>query len=222
MSKKILKFVMVCCALIMAMGNIVTVFAKDNDEEFCNDSLKWEQLIQMVVEIKEENPEKSEEEIVIIISESIKERKNDSRGIADIWNVLTDSERKLVIRYPFDALKVNDAKNIATTETERKFGYNGLGDRSDAFRHGIWNAEMTIMIGEEKAELFATAHEDKDTSGMESDGHTKEEHKNMDLHNNSIGRRIGRQNPNLSKEQMADYIYELIHQDNSEFVWLNN
>ena len=52
---------------------------------------------------------------------------------------------------------------------------NGLGDRSDAFRHGIWNAEMTVLIGSEKAELFATAHEDKDTTGNESDGYTKDE-----------------------------------------------
>ena len=72
-----------------------------------------------------------------------------------------------MIRYPFDALKVNKAKEIATKQTERKFGKNGLGDRSDAFRHGIWNAEMTVLIGSEKAELFATAHEDKDTTGNE-------------------------------------------------------
>lgn len=59
-----------------------------------------------------------------------------------------------MIRYPFDALKVNKAKEIATKQTERKFGKNGLGDRSDAFRHGIWNAEMTVLIGSEKAELL--------------------------------------------------------------------
>lgn len=69
------------------------------------------------------------------------------RGIIDIWNALTDSEKKLCIRYPFDALKVNKAKNIATSQTEAKFGTNGLGNRSDAFRHGIWNAEMTVLIG---------------------------------------------------------------------------
>lgn len=50
----------------------------------------------------------------------------------------------------FAALKVNEDKNIATTQTENKFGSNGLGDRSDAFRLGIWNAEMTVLIGKEK------------------------------------------------------------------------
>ena len=117
---------------------------------------------------------------------------------------------------------MNTAKDIATKQTERKFGHNGLGDRSDAFRHGIWNAEMTILIGAEKAELFATAHEDKDASGVESDGHTKLEHKNMDLHNNSVGRQIGQENAELSEDEMADYIYQVIYQENSPFIWLND
>ena len=60
----------------------------------------------------------------------------------------------MCIRYPFDALKVNTAKNIAASQTEAKFGSNGLGDRSDAFRHGIWNAEMTVLIGKEKADII--------------------------------------------------------------------
>lgn len=225
MSKKILKFAIVCSTLIMIFGNIMTVSAKEIPvvKEGVNmDTLQWEKLIETIVRLKNENPTKSEEEIMNMIPESIRERAFNSKGVIDIWNVLTDSEKRLVVRYPFAALKVNDAKNIATEQTERKFGNNGLGDRSDAFRHGIWNAEMTIMIGAEKAELFATAHEDKDTSGLESDGHTKEEHKNMDLHNNSLGRRIGQENPNLSETEMADYIYELIYQENSEFIWLNN
>lgn len=225
MSKKILKFAIVCSTLIMIFGNIMTVSAKEIPvvKEGVNmDTLQWEKLIETIVRLKNENPTKSEEEIMNMIPESIRERVFNSKGVIDIWNVLTDSEKRLVVRYPFAALKVNDAKNIATEQTERKFGNNGLGDRSDAFRHGIWNAEMTIMIGAEKAELFATAHEDKDTSGLESDGHTKEEHKNMDLHNNSLGRRIGQENPNLSETEMADYIYELIYQENSEFIWLNN
>lgn len=50
-----------------------------------------------------------------------------NRSVIDIWNALTDSEKKLCIRYPFDALKVNTAKDIATSQTEAKFGVNGLG-----------------------------------------------------------------------------------------------
>lgn len=225
MIKKFYKVMAICCIWIMMFGNIKVVNAKATlleDRMFNFKTTEWEQLIETVKKIKSENSEKPANEVVKIISRVINSRNNNNRGITDIWNVLTNSEKKLVVRYPLAALKVNDAKNIATSQTELKFGYNGLGDRSDAFRHGIWNAEMTIMIGAEKAELFATAHEDKDTSGLESDGHTKEEHKNMDLNNNSVGRRIGLENSNFTEGQMADYIYEAIHQENTEFIWLND
>lgn len=144
------------------------------------------------------------------------------RGIIDIWNALTYSEKKLCVRYPFDALKVNTAKNIATSQTETKFGFNGLGDKSDAFRHGIWNAEMTILIGKEKAELFATAHEDKDVTGYESDGYPKTAHRDMDLHNNELGRHIGAENASVSEDEMADIIYREINSLSTQFIWLHD
>lgn len=116
---------------------------------------------------------------------------------------------------------MNTARNIATEQTERKFGYNGLGDRSDAFRHGIWNAEMTVLIGKEKAELFATAHEDKDVTGNESDGYPKTSHRDMDLHNNEVGRAIGEQNEKASEDEMADMIFQDINSETTQFVWLH-
>lgn len=223
MKKKLSK--LFCMSVVLCMLVSSNVFAQEEnltDSEVIDfEQSEFEKVIEEILQIQKSNPTITEEEILVIMDEKSDNTK-EVRGISDIWNALTDAEKKLCIRYPFAALKVNDARNIATEQTERKFGYSGLGDRSDAFRHGIWNAEMTILIGAEKAELFATAHEDKDTSGMESDGHTKEEHKKMDLHNNSIGRRIGKENQNLSEEQMADYIYELIYQEPSEFIWLND
>ena len=177
-----------------------------------------EELVRNIDQIKKDNAGLSEDEIINLIEKS---RKATSKSIIDIWNSLTESEKKLVIRYPFGALDVNTAKNIATTQTERMFGYNGLGDRSDAFRHGIWNAEMTILIGKEKAELFATAHEDKDVTGNESDGYPKAAHKEMDLHNNIVGRDIGESNNTLSQDQMAQYIFDNINSQNTNFIWLH-
>lgn len=179
---------------------------------------EFEQLINEIQVIKAEQPEYTEDMVQNILDEHHREFE---RGIADIWNVLTDSEKKLCIRYPFDALKVNTAKNIATSKTEAKFGFNGLGDRSDAFRHGIWNAEMTILIGKEKAELFATAHEDKDVTGNESDGYPKTAHRDMDLHNNEVGRRIGADNSHASEDDMAEIIYNEIISSSTQFIWLH-
>lgn len=190
---------------------------KPANELGCIERTEFEAIIERVIEIKQENTEASEAQILNIIEDETALQ----RGVIDIWNVLTESEKRLVIRYPFDALKVNDAKNIATSQTERKFGYNGLGDKSDAFRHAIWNAEMAILIGSTKAELFATAHEDKDVSGNESDGYPKIAHKEMDLHNNAVGRNIGEANSNLTEEQLADVIYDFILGDDTPFIWLH-
>lgn len=224
MKKYIAKIVGLCLVCGAIFGNGVITYAADGQtsiEELQVEEDKWEQLIEVIENLKQENPNASEEQIAGILNGMARTRSIEMRGISDIWNALTNSEKTLVIRYPFDALKVNTAKNIATTQTEKMFGYSGLGDRSDAFRHGIWNAEMTILIGSEKAELFATAHEDKDTTGVESDGFQKEEHKNMDLHNNAVGRNIGVENLDASEEDIAMIIYNNIYSDETMFIWLH-
>lgn len=214
-------------ALVGTLGiaSPLTVFASNGNQKLTvSDSISqsaFEEMNNEIETIKSENPGLSKDEILELMdnrhSSSLEER-----GIIDIWNVLTDSEKTLCIRYPFDALKVNTARNIATEQTERKFGYNGLGDRSDAFRHGIWNAEMTVLIGSEKAELFATAHEDKDVTGNESDGYPKTAHRDMDLHNNEVGRAIGEENSERSEDEMADIIYQDIYSEETQFIWLHD
>lgn len=209
--------------LILTMIFSISAMASENNYEVGDligaEQSEFEQLINEIRVIKAEQPEYTENMVQHILDEHHREFE---RGIVDIWNVLTDSEKKLCIRYPFDALKVNTAKNIATSKTEAKFGFNGLGDRSDAFRHGIWNAEMTILIGKEKAELFATAHEDKDVTGYESDGYPKTAHRDMDLHNNELGRRIGAENACVSEDEMADIIYREINSSSTQFIWLHD
>lgn len=83
---------------------------------------------------------------------------------------------------------------------------------------------MTILIGKEKAELFATAHEDKDVTGYESDRYPKTAHRDrdMDLHNNELGRRIGAENACVSEEEMADIIYREIYSSSTQFIWLHD
>lgn len=220
--KKLFKVFSLMLVLIMAFP--FSVMASENNK-YNNDLLGAEEddfeiLIAEIQTIKDEHPEYTEEMILEEMNERHPELRN-SKGIVDIWNALTDSEKKLCIRYPFDALKVNTAKDIATSQTEARFGFNGLGDRSDAFRHGIWNAEMTVLIGREKAELFATAHEDKEVTGNEPDGFAKTAHRDMDLHNNEVGRRIGEENKGVSEDEMAEIIYQDIFSDITQFIWLH-
>lgn len=217
--KKMLK--MISLVLVLSMALSTTVLANDTDYDSGDlanaEQSDFEIMIERILSVKEEHPDFTEDEILEIMDDDSRV----TRGIGDIWNALTDSEKSLCIRYPFAALKVNEAKNIATAQTENKFGSNGLGDRSDAFRHGIWNAEMTVLIGKEKAELFATAHEDKDVSGNESDGYPKTAHRDMDLHNNEIGRNIGEKNKDATEDEMADLIYKEIYSETSQFIWLH-
>ena len=200
----------------------VSVFANENNYVGCDligvEESKFENLIEEIQNIETTHPEYTEEMIKNVLDER---HQRSGKGIIDIWNVLTDSEKKLCIRYPFDALKVNKAKNIATSQTEAKFGTNGLGNRSDAFRHGIWNAEMTVLIGKERAELFATAHEDKDVTGTESDGYPKTAQRDMVFHNNEVGREIGEKNKEASESEMADIIYQEIYSATTSFIWLH-
>lgn len=225
MSKKKLGLFILALSLCLSMK--IPVLAQENveiiDKSECMQSEEFENIIGEIQNIKSLHPEYSEDMILKIMNQNHPNTSKSGveRGIGDIWNALTDSEKKLCIRYPFDALKVNKAKNIATDQTTRKFGKNGLGDRSDAFRHGIWNAEMTVLIGKEKAELFATAHEDKDVSGNEADGYPKTAHRDMDLHNNEVGRNIGETNKGVSEDEMAEIIYQNIYSETTEFIWLH-
>lgn len=200
----------------------VAVFASENNYIACDligaEQSEFENLVEEIQNIKATHPEYKAEMVQNILDEH---HLRYGRGIVDVWNVLTDSEKRLCIRYPFDALKVNTAKNIATSQTEAKFEVNGLGDRSDAFRHGIWNAEMTVLIGKEKAELFATAHEDKDVTGNEPDGYFKVAHRDMDLYNNEVGRNIGENNIVVSENEMSDIIYQEIQSPITQFIWLH-
>ena len=225
MNKKKEGFIIII-ATVLTFGVPIQTWADSNDSLVSNDVVffderDFEGIVEQILNIKSEHPEWMEQQVEDAMDVNAPGKSAMRSGIIDIWNSLTDSEKKLVIRYPFDALKVNQAKNIATTQTETKFGVNGLGNKSDAFRHGIWNAEMTYLIGKTKAELFATAHEDKDVSGKESDGFLKTEHKNMDLHNNEVGRILAMQNPGLTEDAVANLIYSEVNKEKSSFIWLH-
>ena len=108
--KKSFKGIVAFCMALMIVCNVSVVHATESSvateaSQFSNE--EWEKLIDEIIKIKEENPDKSDEEIVNIISASVKARDVASREISDIWNALTDSEKTLCVKYPFAELKVN-------------------------------------------------------------------------------------------------------------------
>ena len=73
----------------------------------------------------------------------------------------------------------NEASNTASTT----FGDGEYGGRTDAFRHAFWNALMTAEINEDWAQRYGFAHESETPDGPD---------RNMDYHNNQVGRNEGR------------------------------
>lgn len=100
------KNLLLILALVGTLGiaSPLTVFASNGNQKLTvSDSISqsaFEEMINEIETIKSENPGLSEDEILELMdnrhSSSLEER-----GIIDIWNALTDSEKTLCIRYPF-------------------------------------------------------------------------------------------------------------------------
>ena len=91
---------------MMVLGNTMEVYEEQPiviSEQIVTSS-KMEKLVEMVLDIKDANPGKSEQEISDIVSKTLENERKETRGISDIWNVLTEAEKKLLIRYPVTAL----------------------------------------------------------------------------------------------------------------------
>jgi hypothetical protein len=97
---------------------------------------------------------------------------------------LNPKERQYVLSHPGHANAIRKSKAIAFAETQKVFGYNGMNDWSDAFRHCFWAAILARDIGYEGAIAFTSAHESPPNNPVVE--------RTMDLHNNFKGAEIGR------------------------------
>lgn len=119
--------IMLCSVMLIGTAPTIVCNASTGVSEIDGyNEERFQELVNIVVDLKLDI---KDEEMVFTILEEKAENNILRSSIGDIWNALTETEKKLLIKYPFDALKVNTAKNIATTQTEIKFGYSGLGDR---------------------------------------------------------------------------------------------
>ena len=72
---------------------------------------------------------------------------------------LTPEERKLISKYPAEALKAFLAKQKAESATTKRFKRDDESDESDAFRHFVWAGLLAKELGPEMAKKFLDAHE---------------------------------------------------------------
>ena len=123
--KKMLK--MISLVLVLSMALSTTVLANDTDYDSGDlanaEQSDFEIMIERILSVKEEHPDFTEDEILEIMDDDSRV----TRGIGDIWNALTDSEKSLCIRYPFAALKVNEAKKYSNGSNRKQIWFEWFG-----------------------------------------------------------------------------------------------
>ncbi len=97
---------------------------------------------------------------------------------------LTPAEKKLIEKFPKDALRTFFQKTRAELSSIKNFPDQGLNDEADAFRHFIWSGLLTKDLGAERAREFLDAHEANRLQDASE--------KNMDLFNNQQGQQTAR------------------------------
>jgi hypothetical protein len=142
----------------------------------------------------------------------ITEPKTMTQTEADLLDQLQDN-RGIVGLNTFKGTR-DDAYAVSETmfQENDEAGLPGAEDgHQDAFRHIYWNVLMSRRIGEDFATSFGTAHE-----GVPGNPADREA---MDLYNNELGRRIARENPDATEEELQQIIMESIR--NGEAVVIN-
>lgn len=114
-------------------------------------------------------------------------------------SLLNPAEQKLAKAHAFEAIQYAYTAKQAEARTIELFRKNGFQDASDAFRHGYWNAALTIKIGATRAKVWTDAHETT-SSGLD---------KQMDLFNNAIGRSLANGYNSLNA-QLVTKVYNAV------------
>lgn len=101
-------------------------------------------------------------------------------------------------------LDMKDIKDHAFAVADERFKpFDQNDNHNDAFRHAYWNALMVARFGPNFAKKYATAHEAEQGNQAVREA--------MDLYNNEVGRRIAKNHPDASREELADLVEQAVH-----------
>ncbi len=92
---------------------------------------------------------------------------------------LTEGDKVVISKMPYEAYKVFLAKEKVDRLVVNIFKKPSRKDESDAFRHFVWSTLIAQEIGIKKARIFLTAHEQDSTQSKSE--------KDMDVLNNNAG-----------------------------------
>lgn len=111
---------------------------------------------------------------------------------------LTWDEFWLLLANPWYVIPTDQASDNALAEAARQWpGMSSADTKADAFRHSYWNILLSKRINLNWAESFTTAHESETTNI-----YTKE----MDLHNNLVGRYVHKNNTSKSEANLSSIV----------------
>lgn len=125
---------------------------------------------------------------------------------------LNEQELELVLKYPFDALKIRDNAKYVRDVVVKQYGMNGHNDVSDAFRHCFFAALNSITCGSIIANRFGDAHEaDPNQPAIE---------KTMDLHNNKVGYDLIRNDRDkiITKDNLKDHVLKAVMDGELKYI----
>lgn len=110
---------------------------------------------------------------------------------------LTPAEKTYLLTHPHHIGMIRGHAETALAEARRRFpGAGQHNGRGDAFRHCYWSALLARDIGANNARTFTTAHENYSSNPPGE--------REMDLHNNAVGIRIGAANASATDGQLAN------------------
>ena len=134
-------------------------------------------------------------------------------------NSNTAREIGYLMQNPIDALRVgpaNNTDNISSTASNFEINamksaglsYGKPGDYGNAYRHTLWQSLITKMISEEDAIRIGNAHESGPMPNLmqRTFSDLNEADKTIDLLNNHIGRKIGKNHKTASNVELAKLV----------------
>ncbi len=110
---------------------------------------------------------------------------SDPTGPASARYEYNNDEIAVCFSEQYDCWRARNAHTDAKKWAVKKFGSGqSVNTRKDAYRHCMWSALMTVRANENFARKMGFAHEE----------HEQSRAGRMDLHNNSVGRLVGKSN----------------------------
>ncbi|WP_137173982.1 hypothetical protein [Massilia sp. HP4] len=102
---------------------------------------------------------------------------------SELYQQLNTNEKTYLSLFPEQAPVIRPTIAKAVAETKRRFSGSGHNTPADAFRHCFWSALLCKELGYRIALRYTTVHEAYDRNPPAE--------KEMDLHNNAVGLKIG-------------------------------